>query len=170
MAAPRYSSWLAGKFQQIVAVIVSAGAADGEKIVATDTNGRLHQSLMPSGIVPDQKTGIASGAISANDLCYIMSDGKIARASAAAGGNEAVGWATAAAVDGASVTIQMEGIMTTTGLTPGAAYFLSDATPGALLISPGPATSLANKLGQFIGTAISATELEFEPDRAVILQ
>lgn len=166
----KYFDWITGKATLVLPVTTSAGAGDATKMAQLDSNGKWDQSLMPAGLTPDQKTANANGAISARDLCYVEAAGTIARASAASGGFESIGWATAAALSGAPVTIQMEGIIAgLSGLTPGSAYYLSDVTPGALMIAPGPTTSLTGKLGQFIGTALSATELTFEPERAVVL-
>lgn len=164
----KYFDW-AGKWLQVIPISVSTGAPDASKMVQTDANGKWDQSLMPTGIAPDQKTANANGAISARDLIYMEAAGTWARATAAAGTpKEATAWATSSVLTGAALVGQDEGIIPGfSGLTPGAAYFLSDTTPGGILIDPGPVGS--GKIAQYVGTALSATELNFEPDRAAWL-
>lgn len=165
----KYFDWIGAKWQQVVPILTSSGAPDSGKMAQTGANGKFHLSLMADGVVPDQKTGVSNGAITLNDLCYIETAGTIARATAAsAGPHEAMGFATSTVITGVSVTIQDQGIMSGfTGLTPGARYFLSDVTPGGVLIDPGPVG--AGKIAQFIGYAMSATEINFEPDQPVWL-
>lgn len=164
----KYFDW-AGKWLQVIPITVSTGAPDASKMAQTDSNGKWDLSLMPTGIAPDQKTANSNGAIATRDLCYVETAGTIARATAASGTpKEATGWATSSVSTGQPVTIQSEGIIPGfSGLTPGAAYFLSDVTPGGILIDPGPVGS--GKIAQFIGYAESATEINFEPDRAAWL-
>lgn len=138
-------------------------------MVQTDSAGLLDASLMPSGIVADQVSGTSNGAITARDLCYVEAAGTIARATAASGSpQQAIGWATSSVSTGQAVTLQLEGKITgLSGLTTGSRYFLSDVTPGGLLVAPGPTG--AGKYSQFVGTAVSATVLNFEPDQAILL-
>lgn len=165
----KFMDFISGKWTQVVPITTSAGVADASKMAQTGADGKFDLTLMSNGVAPDQKTANANGAISARDICYVETAGTIARATAAAGTpKEGTGWATASALTGAPVTIQDEGIIPGfTGLTPGAAYFLSDVTPGGILIDPGPTG--AGKIAQFLGYAYSATELNFEPDRAAWL-
>ena len=92
MAAPRFLALIAGRTRQVIAIVTSAGAADGEKIVATNTDGVLDDSIMgaatsgsgvllktledgtidpstlPTGIGADVKNMAASEALAAGDL------------------------------------------------------------------------------------------------------
>lgn len=164
----KFFDWINGKLQLTTPGVISAGAGDAAKMFQTDGAGKWDISLMPTGIAPDQKVANANGTISARDMIYMEAAGTWARASAASGGFEATAWAVNGAATGQPVTGQDEGIISgLSALTPGAAYYLSDATPGGIMIAPGPVTSLTGKLGQVVGTALSATELNFEPDRAV---
>ncbi|MGV6830303.1 MAG: hypothetical protein ACWA5P_01915 [bacterium] len=58
-------------------------------------------------------------------------------------------------------TFQYGGVLTTSGLTSGTAYFLSTDTPGAIVTEP---TYSNGQVRQFIGTALSTTELLIEID------
>lgn len=147
------------------ATVVSAGVGNAGQIVALDTAGLIDPSCMPAGITPDQKAGTSNGTITAKDICYIETAGTITRASAAAGTpHVGLGWALTSVATGQPITIQLQGIIAgLSALTPGARYFLSNTTPGGITATPPSATG---ELWQYIGTALSATQLQFEPDTA----
>lgn len=165
----KFLSLLTGRVSEVQPITASAGAGDASKMIQTDSNGLIDPSLMPSGITPDQKAGTSNGTITAKDLCFVEAAGTIARATAAAGTpNQCIGYALTSVATGQPITIQLEGKLNgLSGLTPGSRYYLSDVTPGGLLIAPGPVG--AGKISQFVGTALSATELNFEPDDAIAL-
>lgn len=165
----KFLSWISGRVAEVQPITTSAGAGDATKMIQTDANGLIDPSLMPSGIAPDQQTANANGTITAKDLVYMEAAGTIARATAAAGTpQQAMGWAQTSVTTGQPVTMQLEGRITgLAGLTTGSRYYLSDVTPGGLLIAPGPVGS--GKLAQYIGTALSTTVLNFEPDDGVLL-
>ena len=187
MAAPRFLANIAGRVRMVAAVLTSAGAADAEKIVATNLSGRiddtlmdaatsgpnkvlktkadgtLDASVMPTGIGADVKNMPASEALASGDLVNIWADGGVAKArkaDATAEGKEACGFVNAAvAIDG-TAAVYLEGrISGLTGLTPGARQYLL-ATAG----KAGPAApSAPNNVVQFVGVAVSTTEIDFEP-------
>lgn len=135
------------------------GAGAEEKIPALDNAGRLAVSMMPTGIAPEVKVGNAFEAIAANALVYIKSDGTVANATAAVSGHYAKGWSQSAVSTGQPVTVQFEGTMTgLSGLTIDATYFLSSTVAGGITAT---APTGSGTLWQEIGTAISATELNF---------
>lgn len=150
-----------GQIAEVQPITTSAGSADASKLAQTDASGRWDQSLMPVGVVPDTQTANASGALSAGDLAYVVvTTGLIARATAAAAGNPAVGFVLAASLTGAPATIYFSGRNTAvSGLTPGTRYYLSDATPGGVTATP---VTGSGKLHQFVGVAATATSLVFD--------
>lgn len=78
---------------------------------------------------------LAGEAIAAGDACYIKSDGKVWKATGAANTAPAkvAGFAAQAASVGEGVTLFFDvNFNYGSGLTPGARYFLSGATAGAL--------------------------------------
>lgn len=167
MPGDTYLDIVGGVQTQKRATQTSAGAADAGKLVALDETGRLPQTMMPTGLGADTTSGTASGALSAGDAVYIKSDGTIARATAAAAGVGADGFVLAASADGAAATMYLEGRNTAkTGLTVGARYYLSDATPGGVTATP---VSGTGKLHQYIGKAISTTSLAWEADDPIVL-
>lgn len=156
-----------GVVEEVVPITTSSGAGDALKIVQTDAAGRLDASVMPVGIGADTFTANASGALTAGDAVYVTSGGLIARASAASGGNSADGFVLASSSTGTSATIFFEGRNTAlTGLTVGSRYYLSDSTPGGITTTP---VTGAGKIHQYLGKAITATTLSWEPDDAILL-
>lgn len=91
MAAPRYIALVSGVKKLIAAITSTAGVGDAEKIVATDTGGRLDPSLMPGGAPVNTTAGAgdagklpkldAGGLIAAN----MMPGGAPVNTSAGAG-------------------------------------------------------------------------------------
>lgn len=81
-------------------------------------------------------TGLLAGEdIAAGDACYIKNDGKVWRSTGAAANAAAKvrGFAAAAAKSGEAVTLFADVVFNYgSGLTPGASYYLSGATAGAL--------------------------------------
>jgi hypothetical protein len=75
--------------------------------------------------------------------------------------------ATRRSLSGQAATVYFEGTITgLTGLTPGGRCYTSAATPGAVTQTP-PAAS--GNVVQFIGVAVSATEVSFEAEDGIIL-
>jgi hypothetical protein len=162
-----YRDSTSGQVQEAQPITTSAGAGDASKLAQTDSSGRFDASLMPVGITPDIFNANASGALSAGDMVYVTSGGLIARASAAAAGNPAIGFTLLAVTTGNPAVAYFEGRNTAvTGLTVGSRYYLDAATPGAITATPVTGTG---KLHQYVGTAISTTSLSFEADDAIVL-
>lgn len=136
------------------------GTGTGGKVVHVDeATERLHESLMPIGVAAETYVGNAHETLNAaNPLVYIRADGTVANASAASGGNYAVGFITQNYTAGQSVTVYFEGSIPTTGLTPNQPVFLSDSTAGGLSQSK---VTGSNKLYQEVGWAITATLMNF---------
>lgn len=157
-----------GNTAEVQATVVSSGAASDGNIPALDANGRLDQSVMPSGVGATTKTYTASEALSAGALVNITATG-VRNADASGGqGKKADGYVLASVANGATATVYVDtGTIITglTGLTQGTTYFLS-ATPG---VSTATRPTTATHIVQEIGKALSATELKFDPKPAVTL-
>lgn len=166
----KFLAYLNGRIRRMTALVMSTGAPDANKIVATGADGRLDESLMPVGIGADLAILPASEALSSGDFVNIWSNAGVAsvrKADAAAEGKEAVGFVLDAVTTGASASVYFEGRNTSlVGLTIGARYFLSAATPGAVTTTP---PNAAGNVVQFLGQAYSATELAFEATDGIIL-
>lgn len=166
----KYLGLIAGRMKEIAGIAVSTGASDAGKIVQLDGAGRLDNSVMPTGIGADTKSIVTSEAVAASNIVNVWSDGgtaKVRKADATTTGKECIGFVLAGAASGANATVYFEGTISgLSGLIPGARYYVSAATPGTVTNTP---PSAAGNVVQYVGTAISATELSFEPDDAIEL-
>lgn len=187
MPAPRFLANILGRTKMIAAILTSSGAGDAEKIVATNAagflddtllnaaesgankvlktkaDGTIDESVLPTGIGADVKNAVASESLAAGDLVNIWNDGgteKVRKADATTEGKEAVGFVKASFASAATAAVYFEGRITgLSGLTPGARQYLSAANAGQ------PTATAPNSAGnvvQFVGVAVSATEIDFE--------
>lgn len=116
---------------------------------------------------PESHTANGAEALAAGAFCYVNSSALIALADAAVTGHQCIGFVLAASLIGAPATIYFGGRNTMlSGLTPGSRYYLSDDTPGAATAIP---VTGAGKFDQYLGRALSATILAFEPDDIIRL-
>ena len=164
MAGDKFLYYANGRAKEKAAIQSSAGAGDAGKIPALDASGRIDTTMMPVGIGADTKTITASEALAAGAVVNVWQStgAKVRNADATAEGKEAIGFVLSSVSNGASATVYFEGTITgLSGLTEGARYYLSASTPGAVTATP---PGSAGNVVQYIGTAISTTELSFEPD------
>lgn len=170
MAASKLLQLISGRIQQVAAITSSAGAADDGKIPALDATGRLDTSMMPVGLGADTKTVVASENLAAGDFVNLWNDTgtlKARKADAATSGKEADGFVLSAVSAAANAIVYFEGTNNQlTGLTVGSRYYLSAASAGLAVSTP---PSGANNVVQYLGRAVSATEITFEPSEGVIL-
>ena len=177
MAQKFYTFDFANKlFKLFEALVTSTGAPDAGRIVATDAGGKIDPTLMPAGIGAVVKSAVASEALASGNIVNLYSNAgtiNARKADATAYGKRAIGYVTAGVASAASASVYTNpGIITgLSGLTPGADYFLDSATPGGISLTPPDPNLPANagKIIQFVGTALSATELDFAPDVAVTI-
>lgn len=149
-----------------VAVSTSAGAGDAGKVPELDGSGKLSSTMMPAGFGSDSTTATAAETIAAGDLVYLNGSGAILKADANAVAKAAVGFCNAGIASAASGTINFEGTITgLSGLTPGAAYFLSATVPGGITLT---VPTGAADIVQHIGYATSATTLSFSPGQPMV--
>lgn len=115
------------------------------------------------------ETYTAGEAIGAGDLVYVSASGTVMKADANTEAKAAVGFAPSAISNGASGTIIFNtGKLTTTGLTLGARYFLSNTTTGAFA-TYGSLTYGANDIQQCVGIAESTTVLRFSAGPTILM-
>jgi hypothetical protein len=154
-----------GDDQEISAVVVSTGVGSAGDIPAFDPNGRLDPSAMPLGVGSDTKAVIASEALIAGDFVNTYNNAGVLnmRKADATNGRRVDGFVKVAVAAAASGVMYLEGNNDAlAALTPGAEYFLSATQPGKVTIVVAATTG---HILQYVGTAMSATELNFEPDR-----
>lgn len=198
MAAPRLFQYVAGRMKAVLAIATSAGAGDADKIPALgaagkldnsflvavntsagagdaaklpllDANGRLDTTMMPVGIGADTASIVTSENLTAGNLVNIYDNAGTAtarKADATTTGKEAMGFVLAGTTSPAAATVYFEGRITgLSGLTPGARQYLNTTAGGTT--STAPATT--GNVVQCVGTAVTATELNFEPQEPVEL-
>jgi len=165
-----------GELAEISATETSTGVSNAGDIVALNTTGKIDLTLLPTGVGQDTIAIVASEALSSGDLVNIFNNSgslrvRKADASAPNAGKKADGFVLSAVLSGETATVYLNsgGVITgLSGLTIGARYFLSAATPGSVVVaSSRPTTS--GHIAQSVGVALSSSELIFERTRAIIL-
>lgn len=155
-----------GDLQEEQAINVSAGAGDADKIVSTNADGKIDETLIPGS---ETLTLMASENLTAGDWVNVWNDAgtpKMRKADASNGmSHEAHGFVLSTITSGATGKFYGEGINTqVSGLTVGGTYFLGD-TPGTESATP-PTTS--GYILQKLGVAVGATAIKCELSNPVI--
>lgn len=167
--ADKYIKNNAGQLAEVEATVTSAGAGNAGDIVALDSAGKLDTTLLPSGLGATTKLAATTENLSAGDIVNLYNDsGTIkARKADASNGRRAVGFVLSSVTSPNNATVYLDGTITgLTGLTPGAAYYLSGSTAGGVTATA-PTTS--GHISQEIGIALSATEINFEEQQPITL-
>jgi hypothetical protein len=150
------------------ATTTSSGAGDAGKIVALHTDGKLHSSLLPTGIGADTSVYPAYENLSAGNFVNIFDDGgvtKVRKADATSKSKRAHGFVLENVTAGSDATVYCDGSNTQlSGLTPGVTYFLS-VTAGAVTDTP-PTTP--GYIIQVVGSAKNATTISVELGEPII--
>ncbi len=168
MAGNKYIALVSGVFTEIAAILTSAGAGDANKIPGLDSTGRLDQSFMPVGILPESKSLVTSENLAAGDFVNVYTNGGVAtaRKADAANGFKCDGFVLTSSTSPAANVVYFEASNTQrSGLTPGALYYLSQTAGG--IVTPAP-TLTAGQISQYIGVALSVTELQFDPQQVPV--
>jgi len=151
-----------GRKAEVEATVTSAGVADAGEIPALDAAGKLDASLLPVGVGPDVTNMPSFEDLASGDYVNTFLDGGVIKARLADNSNDrpAHGYVKAGVTAPASVNVFFEGAnANVSGRTIGARQYLG--TVG----SPVEATPTgAGTLLQFLGTAISATEINTDID------
>lgn len=168
MPASKFLALVGGRIREVIATVTSGGVVDDGKIVALGSDGRLDSSVLPVGVGIETKSIQASENLGAGNLVNIWNSGgefRVRKADATAAGKEAQGFVLSSVLSGQTAQVYLEGTVTgLTGLTPGR-YYLS-TTPGE--ITPTPPSNTGNVV-QYVGNAVSTSELTFEATDGVIL-
>jgi hypothetical protein len=117
---------------------------------------------MPTGIVPDTASIVASENLAAGDLVNVWDNagtGSVRKADASMSGKEAHGYVLSAVLSGANASVYFEGTNTQcSGLTPGV-QFLSSTIAGKPTNTPQTGSGIVS---QRVGFALSPTSLNFQ--------
>lgn len=149
--------------------VASSGVPSSGKTPILDGTGRLDQSTMPVGVVPETGTIVASEALADGDFVNVWNNAgtpNVRKADASTTGKEAHGFVLAAVASSAPALVYFEGSNThLTGLTAGS-VFLSATTPGG---TQATSPTGSGQISQRLGTAFSATSLTFEPQPLITI-
>lgn len=145
-------------------IAASAGVADADKVVATNTIGEVDITFLPAAVKNTVILTTAAEALTGGNLVYISSTG--AFKADAVNLKLAMGFVLAGSALSAAATVFTSGVVTgQTGLTVGARYYLSDTVPGTITaVMP----TTAGKIAQIVGIAVSTTSIAFELGSATI--
>jgi hypothetical protein len=156
VSSNRFLTLVAGVQTFVAAIATSVGVGDANKIVMTDSGGRLDSSLMPSGIGAQTITATATEALAAGDWVNITPTG--VRKADNSNNRPAHGFVLASFASAATATIHTSGLNTAkTGLTAGTQYFTG--TAGSQTTT---APTTAGTIVQAVGVAINATTIPFD--------
>lgn len=165
----KFFTFLSGARQLVTAIATSAGVADANKIVSTNSTGRLDTTLMPPGLGLDTSSVIASETLAAGDFVNIYNNSgtRNMRKADASNGRPAHGFVLASVTSGSTGTVYHSGENTAvSSLTPGAELYLSATTPGGFTAT---APTASGQIIQTLGYASSATSLNYEFDSPVLI-
>lgn len=165
MSALKFITIVSGIKKLVSAITASTGVSDANKILATDSTGKIDPSFLPPGIDLSVETIVASEALAAGDFVNIWNDSgtrKVRKADAATA-KAAHGYVLAGVTLGGNASVYITGLNNQlTGLTNGAKVYLSASTPGAATVTPPAETT--GYINQVLGVAASTTALRFEFD------
>lgn len=145
--------------------VTPAVTSAADSLVATDATGHLDVSVLPVGLAPPTILLPQTGALADGDSVNIYNNSGTAtcrKADASTSGKPTRGFVLAATSAPGPALVYLAGDENThkTGLTPGADYYSDPTTPGGVTVT---IPTAAGTLVEFIGTAVSATELTFTP-------
>lgn len=170
MSALKFLTITSGLKQLVSALTASAGAGDANKVIATDSSGKLDASFLPAGVELAVETVVTSEALAAGDFVNIYDNAgtRTARKADAATAKPANGFVLAGVTSGQNASVYVTGVNTqVSGYTAGDRIYLSDSTPGQ-----GSSTAPAETSGyinQVLGVALSATSIRFEFDDPIYI-
>ena len=160
----------AGILQEVQTDHESAGAGDAGKIRCLDESGLLDISVMPLGTVTASLLAEATEDLVIGDVVYlhkVVTTLTADKADATDATKKAMGYIDEIVDFSGEATcrVYFEGLITLTGLTPGAKYYLT-TTPGVISVAPPEGDG---NMVQCVGYALSATKLKFDPDDVPIV-
>lgn len=167
MAGQKILTQVAGVLTEIAAV-QAGGGGNANLVPALDASGRLDITMMPTAVVAETVSLVASEALAAGDFVNIYNAAgtpKMRKADATAAGKPAHGFVLAAVSNAATGVAYLEGTNNqVTGMTAGD-VFLATTAGAATATCP----SGSGNVAQHIGVATSATAIKFTPQDPITL-
>jgi hypothetical protein len=168
MTTNKFLTILNGIKTLTTAISESSGVANANTLVATGSDGRIGNSLLPSGIGAATEIMVASENLSAGDFINIWLDSatRKARKADASNNRPANGFVLSAVALNASATVILQGINNQlTGIAIGTIYYLSGTTPGK---PTDTAPTTTGTIIQNLGYPVSTTGINFEYDTPIV--
>ena len=162
-----------GSIRESRSVDTTTGVEDAGKIPALDAAGRLDQSLMPVGLIPGTRILTASEDLAAGDFVTIWNDigiVKVKKGSGEVDDTTVIGFVLDDVVTSVNdqVLVYFEGTNTQcSGTIAGTRYFIGDDTNRGVPVAVPPSSN--GNVIQYLGTAISETEIIFEPSDGIVV-
>lgn len=122
-----------GAIQLVSAITSSAGGADGNKVVATGSDGKLDSSLFPAGVEIQTETATATESLTAGDFVNIYDNNGTASVRKAIGNDPdkiCNGFVLSGYANTATATIYTKGVNTQISATEGVKSYLSTTSAG----------------------------------------
>ena len=173
MAGQKFMTLVSGLRTLVASLQTSSGAGDAGKIIATNSVGKLDATLLPDGIGPDIQMVTASEALTAGNFVNLWNDSgalKMRKADAT-NARRAHGFVEAGVANSAVGAMRWLDATNAqlSGLTAGSRYYLGAA--GVATVTPYDSTGPANAgyLHQYLGIAVSTTELATEDSTEIVL-
>ena len=170
MSALKFLTKVNGLTKLISAITSSAGAGDANKVLATDSTGKIDPSFMPPGVELAVESIVTSEDLAAGDFINIYNNGgtRTIRLADASGDKPAHGFVLAGFLTGATASVYTRGTNNQlTGLTVGTRYYLSATAPGEVSATAPAETS--GYIHQVLGPAINTTTVQFEYDDPIYI-
>lgn len=163
MSTNKFLTILSGVRTLATAIATSAGAGDANKIIATNSSGKLDVTMLPTGVGPTTISVTTSETLAAGDFVNIYNNAgtRNVRKADATNTRPAHGFVLAAVTSGQTATVYQQGENTgLTSLTPGTPMFLGTTAGAATATAP----SASGQIVQELGFALSTTSILFEYD------
>lgn len=158
-----------GTIKLINAIQSSSGGADGNKIIATDTSGRLDASFLPIGVEIQVERIVATEDLQAGDFVNIYDNNgapAVRKAIANSISKLANGFVLESVLATETALVYTKGINTAFSAAPGVRYYLSASVAGNA--TPTAPAVTASYIQQVLGVGTSQGIL-FEFDDPILL-
>lgn len=171
--ADKYNTLENGKEVNREATVVSTGVGEAGDILALGPDGKIDESVLPTGIGADVKVAPASENLSAGDYVNLFDAGSgvvNVRLADNSNGREAHGFVLESVTSPANATVFFEGPNTAApSATVGNRAYLG--TAGAAITTPVDPDTVANgTLHQLLGTYVDATEINTDIDDCITIE
>ena len=169
MATNKFLTVTSGTPTLVQGLSTSAGIGDANKLISTDSSGKLHSTLLPTGVELQTAIYPTSENLAAGDFVNIFNDAgtPTARKADATNSRRAMGYVLTAVTSPANATVYLSGSNTavTVAATQVGPVYLA-ATGGFSTSPPSPGATV---ILQQLGNITNANAIVFEPDPVIAL-